>query len=55
MNNLKDLKCGHVRKFVTLSNYLLDKIFIKFDLKLFRQIVGIPMSTNCCRFVFILL
>ena len=28
-------------------HYLLDNIFIKLDSKLYRQIVGIPMGTNC--------
>ena len=28
-------------------HYLLDNIFIKFGSKLYRQIVGIPMGTNC--------
>ena len=28
-------------------HYLLDNIFIRFGSKLSRQIVGIPMSTNC--------
>ena len=27
--------------------YLLDNIFIRFGTKLYRQIVGIPMGTNC--------
>ena len=27
--------------------YLLDSIFIRFDSKLYRRIVGIPMGTNC--------
>ena len=27
--------------------YLLDNIFIRFHTKLYRQIVSIPMSTNC--------
>ena len=27
--------------------YLLDNIYIRFDTKLYRQIVGIPMGTNC--------
>ena len=26
---------------------LLDNIYIKFGTKLYRQIVGIPMGTNC--------
>ena len=31
--------------------YLLDNIFIRFGTKLHRQIVGIPMGTNCAPFV----
>ena len=27
--------------------YLLDNIFVRFGTKLCRQIVGIPMGTNC--------
>ena len=27
--------------------YLLNNIFIRFGTKLYRQIVGIPMGTNC--------
>ena len=27
--------------------FLLDNIFIRFVTKLYRQVVGIPMSTNC--------
>ena len=32
-------------------HYLLDKIFIRFGSKLYRQIVGIPMGTNCAPLV----
>ena len=32
-------------------HYLSDNIFIKFGSKLYRQIVGIPMGTNCAPFV----
>ena len=28
-------------------NFLLDNIYIRFGSKLYRQIVGIPMDTNC--------
>ena len=28
-------------------HYLLDNIFIRFGSKLYRQIVGTPMGTNC--------
>ena len=31
--------------------YLLDNIFLRFGLKLYRQIVGIPMYSNCSPFV----
>ena len=27
--------------------FLLDKIYVRFGYKLYRQIVGIPMGTNC--------
>ena len=30
----------------TLS-FLLDNIYIRFGIKLYRQTVGIPMATNC--------
>ena len=46
LNKLKDLNFRHVRKIVTLDN-----IFIRFGLKLYRQIVGIPMSTICAPLV----
>ena len=32
-------------------HYLLDNTFIRFGSKLYRQIVGIPMSTNCAPLV----
>ena len=31
--------------------YLLDNIYIRFGTKLYRQIVGIPMGTNCALLV----
>ena len=31
--------------------YLLDNIYIRFGTKLYRQIVGIPMCTNCAPLV----
>ena len=33
--------------------YLLDNIYIRFGTKLYRQIVGIPMGTNCAPLVVI--
>ena len=32
-------------------NYHLDNIFIRFGLKFYRQIVGIPMGTECAPLV----
>ena len=34
-----------------LLSYLLDNIFIGFGTTLYRQIVGVPMGTNCAPFV----
>ena len=31
--------------------FLLDNIFIRFGIKLYRQVVGIPMGTNCAPLV----
>ena len=49
MNNLNDIKCG--QKMCDALHYLLDNIFIRFGLKLYRQIVGIPMVTSCAPLV----
>ena len=32
-------------------HYLLDNIFIRFGSKLYRQIIGIPIGTNCAPLV----
>ena len=32
-------------------HYLLDNLFIRFGSKLYRHILGIPMSTNCAPLV----
>ena len=42
-----------------LQSYILGNIYIRFGNKLYRQIVGIPMGTNCaplvaCLFLFCL-
>ena len=43
---------GHVRMCATpYPGYLLDNIYIRFGTKLYRQIVGIPMGTNCAPLV----
>ena len=40
LNNLNNINCD-----------LLDNVFIRFGSKLYRQIVGIPMGTNCAPLV----
>ena len=39
------------QKMCDALHYVLDNIFIRFGSKLYRQIVGIPMGTNCAPFV----
>ena len=41
-----DIHFGHVRMYATPYN-----IYIRFGTKLYRQIVGIPMGTNCAPLV----
>ena len=43
----KRYKLGSCQKMCDALHYLLDNIFIRFGSKLYRQIVGIPMGTNC--------
>ena len=43
---IEDITFGLVRKCDALS-FLLNNIYIRFGIKLYRQIVGIPMGTNC--------
>ena len=33
------------------ADFLLDNIFIRFGTKLYKQVVGIPMGTNCAPLV----
>ena len=42
------------QKMCDALHYRLDNIFIRFGLKLYRQIVGIPMGTYCAPFVAVL-
>ena len=48
-NSLNELNCGHVRKCVMRS--IIFWTIYSLDLKLYRQIVGIPMGTNCAPLV----
>ena len=43
----KRYKLWSCPKMCDALHYLLDNLFIRFGSKLYRQIVGIPMGTNC--------
>ena len=47
----KQYKLWSCQKMCDALHYLLDNIFIRFGSKLYRQIVGIPMGTNCAHLV----
>lgn len=46
--NTTHLDCNKV---IRLMNWLLDNIYVTFGDKLFRQVVGIPMGTDCAPFL----
>ena len=41
----------YFQKVCDALHYLLDNLLIRFGLKLYRQILGIPMGTNCAPLV----
>ena len=47
----KRYKLWSCQKMCDALHYLLDNIFIRFGSKLYRQIVGIPMGSNCAPLV----
>ena len=47
----KRYKLWSCQKICDALHYLLDNIFIRFGSKLYRQIVGIPLGTNCAPLV----
>ena len=47
----KRFKLWSCQKVCDALRHRLDNVFIKFGSKLYRQIVGIPMGTNCAAFV----
>ena len=47
----KRYKLWSCQKMCDVLHYLLDNIFIRFGSKLYRQIVGIRMGTNCALLV----
>ena len=48
LQNIMHGSCQNVRDALT---FLLDNIYIRFGTKLYRQVVGIPMGTNCAPLV----
>ena len=38
-------------KMIRVMNWLIDNIFVKFGDKVFRQVIGIPMGTDCAPFL----
>ena len=47
----KPYKLWLCQKLCDALHYLLDNVFIRFGSKLYRQIVGIPIGTNCAPIV----
>ena len=47
----KRYKLWSCQKMCDALHYLLDNIFIRFGMRLYRQIVGIPMGTDCAPLV----
>ena len=47
----KRYKLCSCQKMCDALHYLLDNIFIRFGSKLYRHIIGIPISTNCAPLV----
>ena len=47
----RQYKLWSCQKMCDALHYLLDNIFIRFGSKLYRQIVGIPMGSNCAPLV----
>ena len=46
-----DINFGRVKSVYESFIYLLDNIYIRFGTNLYRQIVGIPVGTNCAALV----
>ena len=51
MMQLKIINYGLVKKVCEALTFLIDNIYFRFGSKLYRQIVGIPMGTNCAPLV----
>ena len=51
LNNLNEYKLWSYQKMCDALHFLLENIFIRFGLKLYRQTEGIPVGTNCATLV----
>ena len=49
--NLKKYHAWSCQKVCNALTFLLDSIFIRFDTRLYRQLVGTPMGTSCAPLV----
>ena len=50
-NNLKKYHAWSCQNVCNALTFLLDNICIRFGIKLYRQVVGIPMGPNCAPMV----
>ena len=50
-NNTKKYHAWSCQNVCDSLTFLLDKVFIRFGNKLYRQVVGIPVGTNCALLV----
>ena len=46
LNSYKDMKCGNV-EVSNFLHYLLNNLYTRFSSKLYIQVIGVPMGTNC--------
>ena len=46
-NSFKDYNIWSCQKLCNALEFLLNNIFVQFDNKIYKQVIGIPMGTNC--------
>ena len=49
--NLKNIMHGRVKMYLMRLPFYWTTFFVQFGTKLYRQVVGIPMGTNCARLI----
>ena len=50
-NRSKSNICFNENELITAVNYIIEHSYVNFHDRIFRQIVGIPMGTNCAPFI----